>query len=98
KALREGKRNSSWLEPDEAWERRVQAFAWSLREEVTAFTRRLDDLGGRIALAQTLLKLTCPGIPDIYQGDELRSINLVDPDNRRRVEWDPRRRALAAPA
>ncbi len=48
----------------------------------------------RIALAQTLLKLTCPGVPDIYQGDELVSLNLVDPDNRRPVDWELRRRLL----
>ena len=43
----------------------------------------------------TLLKLTVPGVPDIYQGDELESLSLVDPDNRRPVNWDIRRRALA---
>ena len=42
----------------------------------------------------TLLKLTAPGVPDVYQGDELESLNLVDPDNRRPVDWDARRRAL----
>ncbi len=45
----------------------------------------------------TLLKLTVPGVPDVYQGDELESLNLVDPDNRRPVDWDARRRALAQP-
>jgi (1->4)-alpha-D-glucan 1-alpha-D-glucosylmutase len=54
-------------------------------------------LGEQIALAQTLLKLTCPGVPDIYQGDELESLSLVDPDNRRQVDWDARRCALADP-
>ena len=51
------------------------------------FSRRVDPLGRQIALAQTLLKLACPGVPDIYQGDEWWSFNLVDPDNRRPVEW-----------
>jgi (1->4)-alpha-D-glucan 1-alpha-D-glucosylmutase len=45
----------------------------------------------------TLLKFTVPGVPDVYQGDELESLNLVDPDNRRPVDWDARRRVLAKP-
>ncbi|HST24369.1 MAG TPA: malto-oligosyltrehalose synthase [Gaiellaceae bacterium] len=97
KALREGKIRSSWLEPDLVYERRVQDFAWSLQAEVEPFVRLVAPLGERIALAQTLLKLTCPGIPDIYQGDELECLSLVDPDNRRPVDWDARRRALADP-
>jgi (1->4)-alpha-D-glucan 1-alpha-D-glucosylmutase len=97
KALREGKLRSSWPDPDVGYERRVQDFAWSLHAEVEPFVRRIAPLGERIALAQTLLKLTCPGVPDIYQGDELESLSLVDPDNRRPVDWDARRRALADP-
>jgi (1->4)-alpha-D-glucan 1-alpha-D-glucosylmutase len=88
KALREGKRNSSWLQPDEPYERRVQDYAWSLREHVAPFARQLAAVGERIALAQTLLKLTCPGVPDIYQGEEVWNLSLVDPDNRRPVDWD----------
>ena len=57
---------------------------------------RVAELGARVALAQTLLKLTVPGLPDIYQGDELWALSLVDPDNRRPVDWDARREALAA--
>ena len=49
-----------------------------------------------IALGQLLVKLTAPGVPDIYQGDELEDLSLVDPDNRRPVDWDARRAALAA--
>jgi (1->4)-alpha-D-glucan 1-alpha-D-glucosylmutase len=97
KALREGKRRSSWLEPDVGYERRVQEFAWSQHDRVAAFAGRLAELGRRIALAQTLLKLTCPGVPDVYQGDELESLSLVDPDNRRPVDWEARRRALDDP-
>ena len=74
KALREGKQRSNWLSPDEEYERRVQEFAWSLREVAEPFVARVAPVGERIALAQTLLKLTCPGIPDIYQGDELESL------------------------
>jgi (1->4)-alpha-D-glucan 1-alpha-D-glucosylmutase len=95
KALREGKRRSNWLEPDEAYELRVQEYAWSLREEVAPFAARLDELGRRISLAQVLLKLACPGLPDVYQGDELWTFDLVDPDNRRPVDWELRRRLRA---
>src|SRR4029078_12795715 len=65
KALREGKRSSNWLEPDTAYERRPQEEAWSLREEIEPFAERLDELGRRISLGQVLLKLTCPGVPDV---------------------------------
>jgi (1->4)-alpha-D-glucan 1-alpha-D-glucosylmutase len=94
KALREGKVRSSWLEPDTAYERRVQEAALLLQEHVTPFARRIARIGEQIALAQTLLKLTCPGVPDLYQGDELWSLNLVDPDNRRPVDWQQCRQAL----
>jgi (1->4)-alpha-D-glucan 1-alpha-D-glucosylmutase len=57
---------------------------------------RVRELGRHIALAQLLLKLTAPGVPDIYQGDELEDLSLVDPDNRRPVDWRARREALAA--
>jgi (1->4)-alpha-D-glucan 1-alpha-D-glucosylmutase len=97
KALREGKLRSSWLEPDLAYERRVQEFAWSQHAAVEPFARRLAELGRGISIAQTLLKLTCPGVPDVYQGDELEALNLVDPDNRGPVDWQARRRALADP-
>jgi (1->4)-alpha-D-glucan 1-alpha-D-glucosylmutase len=97
KALRESKLRSNWLDPDVEYERRVQEFARSLHAEVEPFVRRLAPLGERIALAQNLLKLTCPGVPDIYQGDELESLSLVDPDNRRPVDWEARRRSLADP-
>jgi (1->4)-alpha-D-glucan 1-alpha-D-glucosylmutase len=53
------------------------------------------EAGRRISLGMTLLKLTSPGVPDLYQGDELESLNLVDPDNRRPVDFELRRRLLA---
>ena len=102
KALREGKANSSWIEPNERWESDVTAFAQALRtdesflESFVPLAERVAELGARISLGQTLLKLTSPGVPDIYQGDELQSINLVDPDNRRPVDWERRRRLLEA--
>ncbi len=88
KALREGKLRSNWLEPDEQYEQAVQDFAWAQHERVRPFVERIDPVGRRIALDQTLLKLACPGVADIYQGDERWSFNLVDPDNRRPVDWD----------
>ena len=96
KALREAKRASSWAEPDERAERRLRDYGRSLleRPEVERFVERVRPLGRRIALGQLLLKLTSPGVPDVYQGDELEALALVDPDNRRPVDWERRRRAL----
>jgi (1->4)-alpha-D-glucan 1-alpha-D-glucosylmutase len=98
KALREGKVNTNWLAPNEEHERAVQEFAARAAELVArdAFLDRVRATGRRLALAQLLLKLTSPGVPDIYRGDELEDLSLVDPDNRRLVDWDARRRALAA--
>jgi (1->4)-alpha-D-glucan 1-alpha-D-glucosylmutase len=95
KALREAKINTNWLEPDESWEAAVKAFAHAAAPHVERFAERLAGLGEQIALSQTLLKLTCPGVPDIYQGDELWSLSLVDPDNRRPVDWRQSARLLA---
>src|SRR5688572_13091627 len=100
KALREAKRTTSWVEPDEAHEAAVRAFVTALYDhepflaDFEPFAAELALAGDRAALAQLLLKLTVPGLPDIYQGDELLSLSLVDPDNRRRVDWEERRRAL----
>jgi (1->4)-alpha-D-glucan 1-alpha-D-glucosylmutase len=98
KALREGKVNTSWLAPDEAHERTVQEFATRAAELLARdpFLERVRAIGRRLALAQLLLKLTSPGLPDIYRGDELEDLSLVDPDNRRPVDWDARRAALRA--
>jgi (1->4)-alpha-D-glucan 1-alpha-D-glucosylmutase len=102
KALREAKRNTSWVEQDADWEARVQRFAVALLdhrpflETFEPFAARVAEAGRRSALGQQLLKLTVPGLPDVYQGDELEALNLVDPDNRRPVDWDARRRALDA--
>jgi len=102
KALREAKRNTSWVEQDHDWERRVQRFAVALLghepflESFRPFAARVAQAGRRSALGQQLLKLTVPGVPDVYQGDELEALNLVDPDNRRPVDWQARREALAA--
>jgi (1->4)-alpha-D-glucan 1-alpha-D-glucosylmutase len=101
KAMREAGRNTNWTEPNAAHESAVSdaigRFYDRLPEGFEAFVERVAAEGRRVSLAQTLLKLTAPGLPDIYQGDELESLNLVDPDNRRPVDWDARRRALADP-
>ena len=101
KALREAKRNTSWVEPDEEHERRVKeaigrAYA-DLPADFEPFAAHVAEEGRRIALGMTLLKLTAPGVPDLYRGDELEFLALVDPDNRRPVDWAARRRALADP-
>jgi len=99
KALREAKRNTNWIEPNEDYEKRVKSFTREVcaDAEFAPFVERLAPLGDRIALAQVALKLTAPGVPDIYQGDELPFRALVDPDNRRPVEWDRVRSAPDEP-
>jgi (1->4)-alpha-D-glucan 1-alpha-D-glucosylmutase len=102
KALREGKRNTNWVEPDEAWEEAVLSFCRGLldpgplHDAIEAFVARHAPRGERATVGQLLLKLTTPGIPDVYQGDELWRLSMVDPDNRRPVDWEERRTALAA--
>jgi (1->4)-alpha-D-glucan 1-alpha-D-glucosylmutase len=98
KALREGKVTSNWLTPDEEHERAVQEYAAQAARMIEAdpFLEQVRRLGRHIAAAQVLLKLTAPGVPDIYRGDELEDLSLVDPDNRRPVDWEARRAALAA--
>jgi len=98
KALREAKVNTSWLEQDHEWEAGAKRFGVGLLadEEVASYARRLAERGDAAALGATLLKLTCPGVPDLYAGDELPFLALVDPDNRRLVDWEARRTALGA--
>ncbi|HYI20212.1 MAG TPA: hypothetical protein VD836_15960, partial [Solirubrobacteraceae bacterium] len=101
KAMRERKLRSSWIEPDAAHEERVFAYCRALldlvpfREAFDPFAARVAALGELHALRQTALRLTVPGVPDIYQGDELVALSLVDPDNRRPVDWERRARLLA---
>jgi len=102
KALREAKLRSNWIEPDLEYEESVKRFVRSLYsdrgflDDFEPFTARVAEAGERVALRQLVLKLTSPGVPDIYQGDELGFRALVDPDNRRPVDWDRRREALAS--
>ncbi len=101
KSAREAGVTTGWVDPDEGHERRLREGISRFYEQPPAgweeLAARVAAEGERTALAQTLLKLTVPGLPDLYQGDELRSLSLVDPDNRRPVDWDARRRALAQP-
>jgi (1->4)-alpha-D-glucan 1-alpha-D-glucosylmutase len=102
KALREAKVSSNWIDPDLEHEAAVKRFAVDLldhgpfRYGFDVIASRVAELGARVALAQTLLKLTVPGLPDTYQGDELSKLALVDPDNRRPVDWSAHARALRA--
>ena len=101
KALREAKRTTNWIEPDEDHERAVGDWAAGLLgdeaflEDFRAFCDPIWREGERVGLGYVLLKLTSPGVPDVYQGDDLLALALVDPDNRRPVDWTTRRRALA---
>jgi (1->4)-alpha-D-glucan 1-alpha-D-glucosylmutase len=102
KALREAKRNTNWVEQNAGWEGAVSSFVrglyepGDLREAIDAFVTRFARAGERAAVGQLLLKLTTPGVPDIYQGDELWRLSMVDPDNRRPVDFEERRDALAS--
>ena len=100
KALREAKRTTSWLDPDESHERRVKEFVRGLYsnqeflDDFEPFATRVARAGEHASLGALLLRLTSPGLPDLYQGDTLWSLNLVDPDNRRPVDWQAHVSAL----
>ena len=105
KAAREGKEETSWLNPNEAYESGTRRFiARILDPEVaTEFLDSLKTLVGRLALlgalnslSQLTLKAMLPGVPDFYQGSEVWDLSLVDPDNRRPVDFAARRSILAA--
>jgi (1->4)-alpha-D-glucan 1-alpha-D-glucosylmutase len=99
KALRERKLSSTWAEPNEEHERATKEWVGGLlgREDVLAFSRRLAEVAEPIVLGQKLLQLTSPGVPDIYQGDEDEFIALVDPDNRRPVDFAALRTSTPSP-
>jgi (1->4)-alpha-D-glucan 1-alpha-D-glucosylmutase len=100
KATREAKRRTTWTEPDEEYDAAVRTFAQrvladsAVMAEVTAFVDRLAPASRANVLSQKLLALTVPGVPDIYQGCELVDLSLVDPDNRRPVDYALRRERL----
>jgi (1->4)-alpha-D-glucan 1-alpha-D-glucosylmutase len=100
KAAREAKAHTSWTRPDAEYEQALAAFVReslddpAFRRDVEAFVAPLVTPGRINSLAQTLLKLTAPGVPDFYQGTELWDLSLVDPDNRRPIDYELRRRLL----
>jgi (1->4)-alpha-D-glucan 1-alpha-D-glucosylmutase len=105
KAAREGKQETSWLNPNQAYEAGLQTFlARILDRSISAeFLSSLDNLAQRVALlgalnslSQITLKATMPGVPDFYQGTEFWDLSLVDPDNRRPVDFAARAAVLAS--
>ena len=101
KATREAKDRTSWVDPVPAFDEAVQAFVRGVLAddavvaELEAFTERLRPAWEATLLAQKLVQLTMPGVADVYQGTELPDLSLVDPDNRRVVDWEARRAGLA---
>ena len=107
KALHEAKINTSWIQPNEEWDATMGDFVVKILNSsprnkfLPAFlpvAREIARLGAINSLTQTLLKLTSPGIPDIFQGNEIWDYSLVDPDNRRPVDYNRRRQMLEASA
>jgi (1->4)-alpha-D-glucan 1-alpha-D-glucosylmutase len=103
KATREAKVHTSWIAPFEPYEQATRDFiaAILLDEPLSAFRQDFEPFAAKIAnlgiwnsLSQTVLKLTSPGVPDLYQGNEIWDFSLVDPDNRRPVDFGLRRRLL----
>ena len=100
KAIREAKLRTSWTDPDAGYEEDVRRFCRAIMGDqgfldgVEAFVETILGPGRLNALSQTLIKLTAPGVPDIYQGCELWDLSLVDPDNRRPVDFAHRQRIL----
>jgi (1->4)-alpha-D-glucan 1-alpha-D-glucosylmutase len=104
KAAKEAKVHTSWTEPQAEYDDALAAFAAAIladagfTADLEAFLaeHRLVERGQVNSLAQTTLLLTCPGVPDLYQGTEVWEFSLVDPDNRRPVDYGARRRLLDA--
>ena len=97
KAMREAADGTGWRDPDAAFESAVHAAVDAAYEvpELRAFVERITPFGWANSLSQKVLQLTVPGVPDVYQGTELWEDTLVDPDNRRPVDWLLRRDLLA---
>ena len=104
KAVREAKQHTNWTDGNVAYEEALASFVTAalsdaeFSTDVERFVAPLIECGYLNSLAQTLLKLTAPGVPDIYQGTELWDLSLVDPDNRRPVDFEKRRRLLGEAA
>ncbi|MCT9929030.1 malto-oligosyltrehalose synthase [Planotetraspora sp. A-T 1434] len=101
KAAREAKTTVSWQHPDPGYEEGIREFARRAIDvcgySVASFTAVVDRYARVNSLGQKLVQLMMPGIPDVYQGSEITDFSLVDPDNRRPVDFDRRRELLAAP-
>jgi len=96
KAIREAKRHSSWSAPDENYEQGCRTFLEAVLdparsstfiESLASFVDEIAPTGAVKSLTQALLRMTCPGVPDLYQGTESWDLSLVDPDNRRQVDY-----------
>ncbi|MDR6959935.1 (1-_4)-alpha-D-glucan 1-alpha-D-glucosylmutase [Pseudomonas brassicacearum] len=105
KALREAKLQSSWAAVNDAYEQATQMFlerlllcdeGLPLRNAIAEAVQAIAVAGALNSLAQTLLRMTVPGVPDLYQGNEFWDFSLVDPDNRRPVDFEARRKAMHA--
>ncbi len=105
KALHEAKVNSSWIEPNEAWDNATGEFVAAILnpnrgnrflDSLETFAADLAQLGAMNSLSQLVLKATAPGVPDFYQGNEIWDFSLVDPDNRRPVDYEQRKQMLAS--
>lgn len=104
KAVREAKQHSSWTEHNLAYESACEQYLSSLREpidtqpprlaEIAAFAERMTPAGLINSLVQTTLRMTVPGVPDLYQGTEFWDFSLVDPDNRQPVNYEARTASL----
>jgi (1->4)-alpha-D-glucan 1-alpha-D-glucosylmutase len=103
KAIKEAKLHTSWINPDEEYERAVADFVGAVLDreanarftsDLAAFQRLTARAGMLNSLSQTLLKIAAPGVPDFFQGTEIWDFSLVDPDNRRPVDYELRRRLL----
>lgn len=99
KAIREAKVNTSWISPNTLYEDAVTMFIETIMrntpdnkfiKDLTAFQKMISHYGMYNSLSQTLLKITSPGVPDFYQGTEIWDFSLVDPDNRRSVDYNLR--------
>lgn len=105
KAIREAKVHTSWINPDHEYEEAMRQFvagvlnrsdAKDFLDDFLPFQRRIAQYGIYNSLAQLLIKITAPGVPDFYQGTEFWDLNLVDPDNRRPVDYGMRQTVLAS--
>ena len=104
KALNEAKLNTSWIQPNEEWLAAMRDFVARILDPTPKnkflpiflpVAEEIARLGAINSLSQTLLKLTSPGVPDIYQGNEIWDFSLVDPDNRRPVDYKVRAEMLS---